>query len=392
MVGRLRMLPLGLATAGLVAVSTLSYGESAPTGEIAVVTDQATLVGQLKALGYQKHGGISRELAESTDAQNRSMPHYSSSFNAKGRTYRYTMLGYAPSTGKTAQLQAVIIPLRMHFRGFGSAHNVSVVFDPMPAVQNIVDSPIFKDAAFPNGVGQFGDMLQRATFWKSMDAARAWHVKLEAPVVLDPVDIYVNRTLGSLTKVGNKYTGNASGGFVEAEMSSIAQVLNLQPDQLAIFVTGNVSADALGWHDAYAQTNPGGTGSELHTEIYTSWFDLSMVGAELADISTLNHEIGEWLNDPYVNNAAPMWKYPPASDPNSTCADNPYLEVGDPQGDGATYTDFPTVVIPLHGYQYHLQDLVMLPWFADQKPSSAENGWYDFPGKNQITVPAVYCK
>jgi hypothetical protein len=66
--------------------------------------------------------------------------------------------------------------------------------------------------------------------------------------------------------------------------------------------------------------------------------------------------------------------------------------VGDPQGNGATYADFPTVVIPLKGYSYHLQDLVMLPWFAEEKPSTAENGWYDFPGTNQIKEPAVICQ
>jgi hypothetical protein len=87
-----------------------------------------------------------------------------------------------------------------------------------------------------------------------------------------------------------------------------------------------------------------------------------------------------------------MWAYPPASDPNSICAGNPFLEVGDPQGNGPTYADFPTVVIPLKGYSYHLQDLVMLPWFAGEKPSSAENGWYDFPATNQIKEPAVICQ
>jgi hypothetical protein len=66
-------------------------------------------------------------------------------------------------------------------------------------------------------------------------------------------------------------------------------------------------------------------------------------------------------------------------------------EVGDPQGNGLTFDDFPTVVIPVNGVNYHLQDLVMLPWFADEVPSSAENGWYDFPATTQIHAPALYC-
>ena len=34
----------------------------------------------------------------------------------------------------------------------------------------------------------------------------------------------------------------------------------------------------------------------------------------------------------------------------------------------------------------------MLPWFADEVPSSAENGWYDFPATTDIQTPAYYCK
>jgi hypothetical protein len=48
-------------------------------------------------------------------------------------------------------------------------------------------------------------------------------------------------------------------------------------------------------------------------------------------------------------------------------------------------------VIPLEGYNYHLQDLVMLPWFTGEVPSSAENGWYDFPATNQLKAPFVPC-
>jgi len=64
---------------------------------------------------------------------------------------------------------------------------------------------------------------------------------------------------------------------------------------------------------------------------------------------------------------------------------------GDPQGNGPTYAEFPTVPITLNGFTYHLQDLVMLPWFADEVPSSAYQGWYDFPATTQITAPAQYC-
>ena len=40
---------------------------------------------------------------------------------------------------------------------------------------------------------------------------------------------------------------------------------------------------------------------------------------------------------------------------------------GDPQANGPTFPEFPTVPITLNGFQYHFQDLVMLPWWKLQK-------------------------
>jgi hypothetical protein len=110
-----------------------------------------------------------------------------------------------------------------------------------------------------------------------------------------------------------------------------------------------------------------------------------------ADVSTFNHELLEWMNDPFINNQAPDWFYPPPSDPRTECSQNPFLEVGDPQGNGPTFDDFPAAVITIDGVAYHLQQLVLWQWFTDQVPSSAFGGWYTFPIPSSLTVPAVYC-
>ena len=73
-----------------------------------------------------------------------------------------------------------------------------------------------------------------------------------------------------------------------------------------------------------------------------------------------------------------------------TCV-NRLLEVGDPQGNGPTCDDYPAVFVPIDGVQYHLQQLVLFPWFTDEVPSSGENGWYTFPDPTSITTPATYC-
>jgi len=357
------------------------------------IVDKAAFAKQLRAETRAHRGrGLSRSKSERDDDRVKSFPHFTSSFSVGGQTYPYTMVGYTPASGRSATIKTVIIPLRMNFVFFGDG--LDRVFEPIRAVVNIASSPLFRDARFINGVGQFGDQLQRATFWNKMDRHHSWHVRLDQPRIARPVTIEVTPETGALIQISddpNDLIGLALFDFVDAEIRTILQLSDIGPDELPIFVTDSVFNEALGYHDAIAVDNSDGTES-FQTFIYTSWFDVSQLGDLLADISTANHELGEWLNDPFVNNVVPDWRYPPESDPRAECSFNPFLEVGDPQGNGPTFDDFPTIVVPLHGYQYHLQQLVMLPWFADENPSSAQNGWYSFPDPSSISMPAVYCQ
>jgi hypothetical protein len=356
--------------------------------------NRADFIRSLKINGFRVKGGISSQLTNPNNTNSMSFPHFSSSFSYKGTTYPYTMVGYPPSSGMTSSIRPVIIPLRMNFLYF----DVEKSFDPAVAVDNILKSPLFNAAPFPNGVGQFGDMLQRATFWNKMDKGHGWHVLLSTPRVLPTINVLVEPDIGDLYQLGpgpDDFLGNIRFGAMDSTIHTLMQFIGVAPDELPIFVTGNVYADALGYHDAYvvgqgqgnAWGSLGGGPAILQTLIYSSWLDINLVGPLLADVSTLNHEIGEWLNDPYVNNIVPLWNFPNIA----LCGDNPYLEVGDPQGNGPNVASFPTVPIQLNGYTYHLQDLVMLPWFAGEAPSTAQNGWYDFPSTTQITSPFVPC-
>jgi hypothetical protein len=233
--------------------------------------------------------------------------------------------------------------------------------------------------------------MQRATFWNKMDCERKWHVRMAPPRLMQTIDIEVTPSIGSLSKAGANFFGDVLIDFLDSQAKTIIQLAKIDADEVPIFVTQNVTAQALGYHSAFTVSNEDGS-ETLQTMIYTSWFDPRLVDTLIADVSTFNHEEGEWINDPFGNNVVPDWKYPPPSDSRLVCSDNPFLEVGDPQGNGPTYDDFPTVVITVNGVAYHLQQLVMLPWFADERPSSAENGWYTFPAPASLTVPAVYCK
>ncbi|MFN8058575.1 MAG: hypothetical protein U0Q12_05370 [Vicinamibacterales bacterium] len=352
---------------------------------IRVVQDHASFVRELRTHRVPERHGIEKAKTDRDDARTRSFPHFTSSFTYKGQTFPYTMVGYPPASGRTTNIRSVIVPLRMNFVGFDQ----DMVFEPKRAVQNIVNSPLYQEATFANGVGQFGDQLQRATFWNKMDARHRWHINMMRPRVLPTIDVRVEPDIGEILQLGpGQFLGNMRIGAMDSTLHTILQFIDVDPDEVPIFVTDNVFADALGYHDAFDVANRDGS-ETLQTLIYTSWLDGDIVGDLLADVSTFNHELGEWLNDPYVNNIVPLWAFPPS---NTVCGDNPFLEVGDPQGNGPEFFLFPTVPVPLNGFVYHLQDLVMLPWFAGEVPSSAQNGWYDFPDTTQIKTPFVPCK
>ena len=383
-----------IAVVGLLASQALSAQTAQKSGVnkgAIVVMDRTTLQQFLRSAGYRTRGGIGRDKAESSDPRIRTFPHFTSSFRVNGVTYPYTMLGYPPTSGHKAAFRSVVIPLRMNFLGFGPKGNINVTFDPAAAVTNIVHSPMYQDASFVNGYGQFGEMMQRAAFWNKMDEKREWGVRMARPRILEPIDVEVFPDNADpnfpLIQIGNDLVGNVLIDFIDSLSQAIIQSEHFDADELPVFVTGNSIAQALGYHSAFSADNS----MTLRTYIYTSWLDPALVDPILADVSTFNHENLEWMNDPFITNVVPDWMYPPVSDPRSTCSHNPFLEVGDPQGNGATFDDFPTIVVPIDGVQYHLQQLVLFQWFTDEVPSSAEHGWYTFPDPSSIKTPATYC-
>jgi hypothetical protein len=375
-----------------------------------LVRSDSTTLSHLRAASRGHRGqGIEKSKTDHDEARFKSFPHFTSSLTIggnstfAGQTFPFTMVGLPPASGKTANLRSVIVPLRMNFVGTPADFDpnpVDHVFEATRAVLNIVNSPLFNDARFVNGVGQFGDQMQRATFWNQMDRHHRWHVKMNAPRIAKPVTIEVGPEVGFITGSNdpNDPIGIVLFDFMNAQIHTILQFADIEPDEVPIFVTDQVFLDfALGFHDAFVRPNDDGS-ETLQTFIYTSWLSPKAVNRLFADISTINHELGEWLNDPFVNNVVPTWEYPDV-DANDgridrdahVCSDNNLLEVGDPQGNGPTFRDFDTIDVPLNGFTYHLQQLALMQWFADESPSSALNGWYTFPDPASLTVPAGYC-
>ena len=165
---------------------------------------------------------------------------------------------------------------------------------------------------------------------------------------------------------------------MDSQIKTILQYMNLGFDTLPIFGTDDVRAEAIGYHTAYAVKDEQGK-ARLRTFIYTGWLDPALVDPRFADISTIIHELAGWTNDPFGNNRAPDWFYPTPTDPSTICSGNPFLEVGDPQVNWPTFTDFATFVSRVGGVSYRLQQLVQWQGFADQVPSSAYHVGIRFP-------------
>ena len=362
---------------------------AASTKEVRKITDKQAFMKDLRAKGYKTRGGIDRsQTSKDDDDRNRSFPHFTQSFTYQGQTYPFTMVGYQPRSGRSTSVRSVIVPMKITFIGFGDSGEISTTFDPTPAVNSIVNSPMYRNASWPGGFyGQFVDSLQRAAFWNKMDRQHSWHVRMDAPRVAKPLEIFVTPEWGFLGQFSDgTFIGDMLIDPTDAIINAYIQASNIDPDELPIFVSSMVTAEALGYHSASQY----GRSPVLQTYLWTSWLDPAEVDPLFADVSTFNHELAEWANDPYINNVVPLWKYPPPGDPRAECAFNPFLEVGDPQGNGPTFDDFPTVVVPVGGVNYHLQQIVLLQWFT--REASAFGGWYTFPDPTSLSHPFEPCE
>jgi hypothetical protein len=149
----------------------------------------------------------------------------------------------------------------------------------------------------------------------------------------------------------------------------------------AIYVGSNTNnCCVLGYHNAVPV--PGGT------QVYAvgAYFDNNNAfGPHFADTTVWAHELGELVDDPFVqsipgvpggdnNDLTPSWG---PSGQQFGCQNN--LEVGDPltPDQVGSYGNFP--VVGAGGFVYHYQDLAFHDWFY-RTPSSSTGGKFSFAG------------
>jgi hypothetical protein len=286
--------------------------------------------------------------------------HWTGSLSAGGSSF--TMVGADPATNNSpTTITAFVIPVRIVI-----SPTPTGIFDPahvLPngrsVIQNTMLSPIFNSGIdFVQGGTDLGntqyiDAYQRGNFWSDVLVNPNYHVLLN-PVVLPEVTM-----TGTNGKTGTEFGVRVALVDINSFDAKLQQIISgntqITPNSFVIALTYNTYLTSGGcciggYHSAF--------GSAASPQTYSHFTYIDQPGVFAQDVSALSHEVGEWMDDPFVNNPG--------------CGG--LLENGDPLEGLA---NFGAVPYTLNGFTYNLQDLVFLQYFG-QSPSTSVNGWFSF--------------
>ena len=375
------------------------------------------------AANFATQGGVAQEFL----ANARTIPHWSFQYTdpTNGVTYPITMAGGDPRSGGSTAIHTVIVPLKMNFVAGGqdtSALNdlgwagfratpLTRTFDGANRVQDVLNSPAFSEsfttpAIMGGDTAQVGDAFARAQ-WNKIGTG--FHARLVNDSVLptQTIDIPANKGLAYQRPVGawreaNGYgttdtvTGVADYVWFSARLQNLINSLHISSTTVPIFLTDNVllyighenytNCCVLGYHGAAMPVGRGGGSGNgngntpVQTFIYAAWSTPGSYSGFLADyvdpnrqapnpvrgisdIHAFSHEVSEFLDDPFVNNAVQPWLTPTA--PQYGCTG--VLETGDPVVGVWFPYDGNTAQAPTgttYYGQYHPEDEVEAQWFG----------------------------
>lgn len=421
---------------GLVAVLAAALAASAASGAS----------GRAKAdvrPEFTTEGGVASQFLQNAIT----IPHWSFQYTdpTNNVTYPITMVGSDPRGGGSTTVHTVIVPLKMNFvagnqnvsalddLGYAGFHATPLnhTFDGSTRVGDVLSSPIFSQsfttpAIMGGDTAQVGDAFVRAQ-WNKIGTG--YHVKLTNDAVLptQTLNVPANKGLAYQRPVGawreangfgptDTITGVADYTWFSAYLQSLIQSLHISATTVPIFLTDNVllyighenylNCCVLGYHGAGMPVGRGpgsakGQGVQsVQTFIYGAWTHPGTYSGflpdytnpsrtspsptrGLADIHALSHEVSEWLDDPFVNNAVQPWLTPTA--PQYGCTG--VLETGDPVV--GVWFPYPgnTAAAPTgttYYGQYHPEDEVHAQWFGrggiEPVLGSAYGGYLTFMG------------
>jgi hypothetical protein len=374
----------------------------------------AAPAGQGDGIGTAKYltsGSVTNFSANAT-----TIPYFRSQFTdpVNGVTYAYTMVGTDPSKGDhTTTLPTVIIPFSLTFAL--SSDPAVHTLDGSTKVTATVASPVFQNSnvgaaasatasappsfstgrtvAEPSDVTQVADAIYRAQWGKT---GSGYHVLLGQPTVLSTQSFTVPQNLGEIV-VGSRshaHIGLLDIGWFGDRLHESINKLHLDPGTVPIILLYNVflyegnnpaNCCVLGYHGATTSLRGNGQ-QQVQTYIFASYSDPGIFSANpgdtksyIANIHGLSHEVQEFYDDPFVNNAVTPWLTPTAPQYGCTAV----LETGDPVVGYA-------FEITLGGVTYDPEDETHFSWFAHEIPSRAASGYYTY--LNNFPTIAQGCK
>jgi hypothetical protein len=302
-----------------------------------------------------------------------------------GATINYTMVGTDPSnTNVTTIVPVLLIPVKMVY----GAANGNMTFNPRKAklpdgetvLKNTAVSPVFSN---PNtyvqggvnlGKTQYIDAFQRGNFWSYVSSHTKYHVKFGRPQIMPTLTYNVSPALGM---VMNNPFGSGVVGTMDYEVFDqqvqtwLGQISEVNPGALPVFLLYDIYLQeynalcCIGGYHSSVGSQPGGQTYSVSTYVDSP-------GAFAQDVSALSHELGEWMDDPFVDN-------------NVNCNDNSIMEVGDPLENNPNYGDY-AYTDTRNGFTYNLQSLVFIGYFG-APPSTSVNSWLSFQNDEHNVCP-----
>ncbi|MBV9571610.1 MAG: hypothetical protein JO056_10265 [Alphaproteobacteria bacterium] len=303
----------------------------------------------------------------------------------KGMNITYTMVGTDPATTNTkTTIPVVIVPLKLVF---GKA-NGDMTFDPgktrsangKTVLKDLIASPLFKSnirfvqGGVDLGKTQYIDAYQRGNFWNAnVKDNPNYHVLLGNPTVLPTQTLKVSPAAGLVmtNPFGTEPVGTYEVDLFDKQIVKIikANPDTITPDVFPLFVSSNVfltegfAVCCIGGYHSSIGSQPAG-----QTYGYATYE--TEAGSFSQDVSAFSHEVGEWMDDPFVDN-------------NVNCTDNTLMENGDPLENNANYGDF---AYNVGSRTYNLQSLVFIGYFG-APPSTSVNNWLSFQNEQSTVCP-----
>jgi hypothetical protein len=311
------------------------------------------------------------------------LPQWNGSFtDLTGHQITYTMAGTNPATNNApTTIPLVVIPIKMVY----GSNNGNMTFDPNAhtvsngntVTANALASPLFKtgvdfvQGGVDLGNTQYIDAYQRGNFWSSVHTNTNYHVLLGSATILPEQTITVSRRDGKVVTnpFGRTKVGEMGINAFDAKLQTFMQNLSasITPGVLPLFITYNIfltqGGCCIGGYHSANGSQPAG-----QTYSYATYVDEA--GSFSQDVSALSHEIGEWMDDPFVDNSV-------------NCTDNNIMENGDPLENNANYGGYKYT---LNGFTYNLQDLVFIGYFGAPRSTSV-NSWLDFQNAKTTVCP-----